>query len=101
MTTIAVTAMSTITATTITETTTTMAAPCVCNAGCDIITHTHCFGCGAYGYGLHLGTAHGCNISVSYGTKICYYNGNINYSTYCSLGLCTLGSTYSDNALCL
>ena len=77
--------------------------PCACNTGCTLTSsgHTHCVGCGKYGFGIHLGTTHGCKISVTDSTKICYYNGNINYSTYCSLGLCKIGTARGNNALCI
>jgi len=81
------------TATTTTATTTTTGTPCACSNGCvqNNSTHTHCTGCGYYG----------CSISALHSSSICYYNGVINYGTYCSLGLCTTGTIFDNNALCV
>ena len=94
---------STTTTTTTVTTTTTSAVPCACNTDCTYIgvNHYHCIGCGYSGNGVHGGTAYDCSTSVSASTTICYYNGTINYATYCSLGLCTTGTNNGGYALCV
>ncbi|CAF1428226.1 unnamed protein product [Rotaria sp. Silwood1] len=64
-------------------------------------THTHCVGCGDFGYSIHYGVTYGCTTSVFHSTTTCYHNGTINYATYCGLGLCTTGSTINSFALCV
>lgn len=91
------------TTTTTTATTTTTGTPCACSNGCvqNNSTHTHCTGCGYYGFSIHSGNVYGCSISAQDSSSICYYNGVINYGTYCSLGLCTTGTIFDNNALCV